>query len=84
MTNEHIPQLLLSEDLNATVNRHGILAWFTLFGILFDPEPDDTFKHEFSKLGGTIIYSDGEWIISYMLFDNGDVQISNMIRDTYP
>ena len=84
MTSEHIAELLLSEELNATVNRHGIIAWFVLFEILFDPEPDDEFKHEFSTLGGTIIYSDGEWIVSYMLFDNGDIRISNMVRDNYP
>ncbi|MCY4579254.1 MAG: hypothetical protein OXD31_09405 [Chloroflexi bacterium] len=84
MTGEHIPELLLSEELNAKVNGHGILAWFVLFEILFDPEPDDVFKHEFATLGGTIIYSDGEWIISYSLFDSGDIQISNMVRDTYP
>ena len=55
MTGEHIPELLLSEELNAKVNEHGILAWFVLFEILFDPEPDDVFKHEFSTLGGTTI-----------------------------
>ena len=85
MTSEHIAELLLSEELNGdSETGTGLSHGSCLFEILFDPEPDDEFKHEFSTLGGTIIYSDGEWIVSYMLFDNGDIRISNVVRDTYP
>ena len=83
MTDEHIPALLLSEAQTAAINRRGMMAWCTLFEILFDPEPDDEFKHYFPSID-VIIFSDGEWIVSYRFFDNGDVLVSNLIQDTYP
>ena len=83
MTSEHIPRLILSQELTTATDRHGILAWCMLFEILFDPEPDDEFKHYIPSID-VIIYSDGEWIASYRLLDNGDVLVSNLVQDTYP
>ena len=53
-----------------------------LFEILFDPEPDDEFKHYIPSID-VIIFTDGEWIASYRLLDNGDVLVSNLVHDTY-
>ena len=83
MTSEHIPELLLSEELNAKMDRRGILVWCLLFAILFDPEPDGQYKHYFPSIDVTI-FSDGEWLATYRVLDNGDVLVSNLIRDSYP
>ena len=83
MTSEHVAELLLPDELNARMDRHGIMVWCLLFAILFDPEPDGHFKHYIQTLD-TIIFSDGEWIASYRLLDNGDVLVSNLVQDTHP
>lgn len=83
MTSEHISRLILSQELTAAINRHGILAWCVLFEILFDPEPDDEYKHYFPSID-VIVFSDGEWIVSYKTADNGDVLVASLIRDSYP
>ena len=82
MTSEHIAELLLSEELNTRMDGHGILVWCLLFAILFDPEPDDHFKHYIPSIDVTI-FSDGEWLATYRLLDNGDVLVSNLVRDSY-
>ena len=82
MTSEHIAELLLSEELNARMDRHGILVWCLLFAILFDPEPDGHFKHYIPSIDVTI-FSDGEWLATYRLLDNGDILVSNLVRDSY-
>lgn len=83
MTSERIPRLLLSHELTSAIDRHGILAWCILFEILFDPEPDDEYKHYFPSID-VIVFSDGEWLVTYKILDNEDVLVSNMIRDSYP
>ncbi len=83
MTSEHISRLLLSQELTAAIDRHGILAWCILFEILFDPEPDDEYKHYMPSID-VIVFTDGEWIVSYRLLDNGDVLVSNLVQDRYP
>ena len=82
MTNDHIAELLFSENVESALNSLGIVAWCILFSILLDPDPDDEFKHYFASLSGTIIFSDGEWLASYKLLDNGDVQVEFIIRDS--
>ena len=82
MTSEHIPELVLSESVEASLNDLGILAWCVLFSILFDPEPDDEYKHYFASLSGTTVFSDGEWLASYKLLENDDVQVDFIIRDS--
>ena len=81
MIDEHVPGLLLSEAQTAAINRHGMMAWCTLFEILFDPEPDDEFKHYFPSID-VIIFSDGEWLVSYRILDNDDVLVANLIQDS--
>ena len=82
MTSEHIAELLLSEELNTRMDRHGILVWCLLFAILFDPKPDGQYKHYIPSIDVTI-FSDGEWLATYRLLDNGDVLVSNLVRDSY-
>ena len=82
MATEHIPELLLTGSVRSALNDLGILAWCVLFSILHDPEPDDEYKHYFESLSGTIVFSDGEWLASYKLLDNGDVQVDFIIRDS--
>ena len=82
MATEHIPRLLMSDGVRHALNRLDILAWCVLFSILLDPEPDDEYKHYFATLSGTIVFSDGEWLASYKLLDNGDVLVDFIIRDS--
>ena len=82
MATEHVPELVLSGSVRLALNRLGILAWCVLFSILYDPEPDDEYKHYFEILSGTIVFSDGEWLVSYKLLDNGDVRVDFIIRDS--
>ena len=82
MTDEHIPELLLSTRVDSTLRDLGIFAWCILFSILLDPEPDDEYKHSFTSLSGTIVFSDGEWLASYKILHNGDVQVDFIISDS--
>ena len=82
MIDDHIPDLLLSTSVETVLGDLGIFAWCILFSILLDPEPDDEYKHQFSSLSGTIVFSDGEWLASYKMLDNGDVQVDFIIRDS--
>lgn len=78
MSSEHVPQLRLSAPVEAQLNRYGLLAWCTVFSILFDPEPDNEHKTEanyFPYQPGTILFSDDEWYASYAILDNGDIQV---------
>jgi len=83
LTSEHIARLILSQELTTATDRHGIPARCLLFEILFAPESDDEFKHYIPSID-VIIFSDGDWIASYRLLDNGDVLVSNVVQDTYP
>ena len=82
LADEHVPELVLSGSIRSALNRLGILAWCVLFSILYDPEPDEDYKHYFPSLLDTIVFSDGEWLVSYKLLDNGDVQVDFIIRDS--
>ena len=55
MTDEHIPELLLSTSVDSTLRDLGIFAWCILFSILLDPESDDEYKHSLASLSGTIV-----------------------------
>ena len=85
MTSEHIPELLLSEELNARMDRHGILVWCLVFGVsryFSTPNRNGEYKHYIPSID-VIIFSDGEWLATYRLLDNGDVLVSNLVRDSY-
>ena len=82
MIDDHIPELLLSASVDSALRDLGIFAWRILFSILLDTEPDNEYKHQLSSLSGTIVFSDGEWLASYKMLDNGDVQVDFIIRDS--
>ena len=82
MIYDHIPEPLLSASVDSALRDLGIFAWRILFPILLDPEPDNEYKHQISSLSGTIAFSDGEWLASYKMLDNGDVQVDFIIRDS--
>ena len=77
-TDEHIPELILSADVQETLDRYGIPAWNVLFAILLDPEVDEVNK--FNYLSGTIEYVDEEWYASYRILDNSDIEVNLLHR----
>lgn len=77
-TDEHIPELILSDDAQATLNRYGITAWNVLFSILMDPAVDDVNKFDYAF--GTIESVDDDWYASYRILDNGDIEVSAVHR----
>ena len=77
-TDEHIPELILSADVQETLDRYGISAWNVLFSILLDPAVDEVNK--FYYLFGTIEYVDEEWYASYRILDNGDIEVNLLHR----
>ena len=82
MIDDHIPELLLSASVDSALRDLGIFAWRILFSILLDTGPDNEYKHQLSSLSGTIVFSDGEWLASYKMLNNGDVQVDFIIRDS--
>ena len=77
-TDEHTPELILSDDTRTTLDRYGVLAWNILFSILLDPAVDEVNK--FDYLFGTIEFVDDEWYDSYRILDNGDIEVSALHR----
>ena len=82
MIYDRIPEPLLSASVDSALRDLGIFAWRILFSILLDTEPDNEYKHQLSSLSGTIVFSDGEWLASYKMLDNGDVRVDFIIRDS--
>ena len=77
-TDEHVPGLTFSADVQATLDQYGMAAWNVLFSILLDPEVDEISK--FGYLYGTIEFVDEEWYASYRILDDGDIEVSLLHR----
>ena len=43
-----IPELILSADVRATLDRYGMPAWNVLFSILLDPTVDEVNKFDYT------------------------------------
>ena len=74
----------MSGSVKSVLNDFGILSWCVrILHPSDDPEPDDEYKALLrNALSGTIVFSDGEWLASYKLMDNGDVLVDFIIRDS--
>ena len=73
MDSAHVAELILSDNAEESLNKYGILAWITLFSILFDPEVDD--EHKRRQTSDMVLFTDGELYIAYRLMANGDLHI---------
>ena len=52
---------------------YGMLAWITLFSILFDPEVDGEFKRRHAS--DMILFMDEGLYVAYRILANGDLYI---------
>lgn len=73
MTDEHVPELRLSENAEASLIKYGILAWIPLFSLLFDPEVDGEFKRRHAS--DMMLLTDESLYVAYRVLANGDLYI---------
>ena len=73
LTEEHVPELRLSASAEAALIEPGILAWITLFSILFDPAIDDEYKRRHAS--NMTLFIDGNWYVAYQVLDSGDIYV---------
>ena len=74
MTDDHVAELRLSSNAEASLIEHGILAWIPLFSVLFDPEVDGEFKRRHAS--DMILFADDGLYIAYRALANGDLYIA--------
>ncbi len=80
MADGQVAELRLSANAEASLTEYGILAWITLFSVLFDPEVDGEFKR--GHASDMILFTDGELYVAYRIMANGDLQIGFVQDDT--
>ena len=80
MDSAHVAELILSDNAEESLIKYGILAWITLFSILFDPEVDG--EHKRRQASDMVLFTDGELYIAYRLMANGDLQIGFVHDDS--
>ena len=80
MDSAHVAELILSDNAEESLIKYGILAWITLFSILFDPEVDG--EHKRRHASDMVLFTDGELYIAYRLVANGDLYIGFVRSET--
>ena len=73
MTSGHVSRLIMSDTVRQSVNEYGILAWITLFSLLFDPEVDGEFKRRHAS--DMILFLDEGLYVAYRILANEDLYI---------
>ena len=75
MTDDHVAELRLSANAEASLIEHGIHAWIPLFSILFDPEVDGEYKRRHAS--DMILFADEMegLYIAYRVLANGDLYV---------
>lgn len=72
-SDDHVPELVLSDNAEDSLTRYGILAWIPLFSLLFDPEVDGEYKRRHAS--DMILFEDEGLYVAYRVMPNGDLQI---------
>lgn len=69
----------MSDTVRQSVNEYGVLAWITLFSLLFAPEIDGEFKRPHAS--DMILYTDGKLYVAYRILTDRDLYIGFVHTD---